>query len=82
VLTASVRKIGDGDTLDVRLEGCTVRVRSIGVNTPETSHPSKGAELFGKEAKEATQRLLEGQTVRLERDAEQYDRYGRLLAYV
>jgi micrococcal nuclease len=82
VLTASVLKIVDGDTIDVRLEGCTVRVRSIGVNTPETSHPIKGVEPFIKEAKEATRRLVEGQTVRLERDVEQYDRYGRLLAYV
>jgi micrococcal nuclease len=82
VLTASVLKIVDGDTIDVRLEGCTVRVRSIGVNTPETSHPIKGVEPFVKEAKEATRRLVEGQTVRLERDVEQYDRYGRLLAYV
>jgi micrococcal nuclease len=82
VLTASVLKIVDGDTIDVRLEGCTVRVRSIGVNTPETSHPMKGVEPFGKEAKEATRRLVEGQTVRLERDVEQYDRYGLLLAYV
>jgi micrococcal nuclease len=82
VLTASVLKIVDGDTIDVRLEGCTVRVRSIGVNTPETSHPMKGVEPFVKEAKEATRRLVEGQTVRLERDVEPYDRYGRLLAYV
>jgi endonuclease YncB( thermonuclease family) len=60
VLTAPVLKIVDGDTIDVRLEGCTVRVRSIGVHTPETSHPSKGVEPFGKDAKETTQRLLEG----------------------
>jgi micrococcal nuclease len=82
VLTASVLKIVDGDTIDVRLEGCTLRVRSIGVNTPETSHPMKGVEPFVKEAKEATRRLVEGQTVRLERDVEQYDQYGRLLVYV
>jgi endonuclease YncB( thermonuclease family) len=59
VLTASVRKIVDGDTIDVRLEGCTVRVRSIGVNTPETSHPMKGVEPCVKAAQEATRRLVE-----------------------
>ena len=59
MLTAPVLKIGDGDTIDVRLEGSTVRVRSIGVNTPETSHPIKGAEPFGKDAKKGTRRLVE-----------------------
>jgi endonuclease YncB( thermonuclease family) len=59
VLTASVLKIVDGDTIDVWLEGCTVRVRSIGVNTPEMSHPIKGAEPFGKEAKKGTRRMVE-----------------------
>jgi micrococcal nuclease len=82
VLTAPVLTIVDGDTIDVRLEGRTVRVRYIGVNTPETKHPKKGVEPFGKEAAEANRRLVEGKTVRLELDVEKYDRYRRLLAYV
>jgi micrococcal nuclease len=57
VLTAPVLKIVDGDTIDVRLEGRTIPLRYIGVNTPETSHPTTGVEPFGKEAKEANRRL-------------------------
>jgi micrococcal nuclease len=77
-----VLTVVDGDTIDVRLEGRTVRVRYIGINTPETKHPKKGVEPFGKEAKEANRRLVNGKTVRLELDVEKWDRYRRLLAYV
>jgi micrococcal nuclease len=81
-LTAPVLTIVDGDTIDVQLEGRTVRVRYIGVNTPGTKHPRKGIEPFGKEAKEANRHLVEGKTVRLALDVEKWDRYRRLLAYV
>jgi endonuclease YncB( thermonuclease family) len=54
VMTTPVLTIVDGDIIDVRLDERKVRVRYIGINTPETSHPTKGVEPFGKEAKEAT----------------------------
>jgi micrococcal nuclease len=57
-------------------------VRYIGINTPETKHPRKGVEPFGKEASAANRQLVEGQTVRLELDVQPWDRYQRLLAYV
>jgi micrococcal nuclease len=57
-------------------------VWSIGVYTADTSHPTKGVEPFGKDAKEANRRLVAGKTVRLERDVKKYDQYRRLLAYV
>ena len=34
-------KVIDGDTVDIALAGRTERVRLIGVNTPETKHPTK-----------------------------------------
>jgi micrococcal nuclease len=77
-----VAHVVDGDTIDVELNGRTVRVRYIGVNTPETTHPTKGQEPCGPEAAEANRTLVEGQTVRLELDVQQRDRYQRLLAYV
>ncbi len=58
------------------------KVRYIGINTPETKHPTKGVEHFGKEASEANRKLVDGKTINLEFDVEQRDRYGRLLAYV
>jgi len=74
----TVRRVVDGDTLV--LEGGE-RVRLIGVDTPETVHPQKPVERFGKQASAFTRRLLEGRRVRLEFD-QQRDRYGRTVAYV
>ena len=74
-----VKRVIDGDTIVL---SDNQRVRYIGINTPETKHPSKAAELFGREAYKFNKKLVEGKKVRLEFDAEKYDRYDRLLAYV
>jgi endonuclease YncB( thermonuclease family) len=57
-------------------------VRLIGVDTPETSHPTYGEQPYGQQAKEFTTSRLEGERVALEFDVERVDPYGRLLAYV
>ena len=62
--------------------GGWAKIPYIGINTPETKHPTKGREPCGPEASAANRRLVEGQTVRLELDVQPYDRYQRLLAYV
>ena len=73
----------DGDTVDVEIDGRTERVRLIGVNTPETKHPTKPIECFGPEASAyMTQLLPKGTDVRIERDTEARDRYGRMLLYL
>jgi endonuclease YncB( thermonuclease family) len=77
-----VLKVIDGDTIDVEVGGDIERVRLIGVDTPETVHPFKPLEKFGKEASEFTRRKLEGKEVRLEYDLVKRGKYGRLLAYV
>lgn len=79
-----VIKVVDGDTIDVYDNGSTIRVRLIGVNTPETVHPEKAVECFGKEASTYTTKKLLGKNVQLETDSSQdkYDTYSRLLAYV
>jgi micrococcal nuclease len=61
----TVERVIDGDTL-VMENG--ERVRLIGVDTPETKHPNKPVEHFGKEAAAFTRRLVEGKRVRLEFD--------------
>jgi micrococcal nuclease len=81
-LTARVTQIVDGDTIEGDLQGRRERVRYIGVDTPETKLPSRGVEPYGPEATKANRQLVEGQTVRLEFDVQQRDKYGRLLAYV
>lgn len=73
----------DGDTVVVRVGGREEPVRLIGIDTPESVARDRPVECFGPEAKQRTAELLpEGTAVRLERDLEARDRYGRLLAYV
>ena len=80
---AVIDHVVDGDTVDVRIAGRTERVRLIGINTPETKDPRRPVECYGPEASALTTLLLPAGTgVRLERDAEARDDYGRLLAYV
>jgi micrococcal nuclease len=74
-----VKKVIDGDTL---LLTNREKVRLIGVDTPETKHPQKPVQRFGKEAYLFTKRMVEGKKVRLEFDWQKKDKYGRLLAYV
>lgn len=79
----TVAEVIDGDTITVALQGAQETVRLIGVDTPETKHPTKPVECFGPEASAFTRRLVPpGTAVRLERDAEARDHFGRLLAYV
>lgn len=80
--TVPVVGVADGDTITVEIGGKKETVRLIGVDTPETVHPSKPVEPYGPEASAYTKRRLSGQQVRLEFDVEERDHYGRLLAYV
>jgi micrococcal nuclease len=80
---AVVAQVVDGDTIDVSIAGREERVRLIGIDTPETKIPDEPPECWGPEASELTETLLPvGARVRLERDVEPRDDYGRLLAYV
>lgn len=79
-IQVQVTEVVDGDTIRVRLpDGGTTRVRFIGVDTPENTTE---VEPYGAEASAYTARELAGRTLYLETDAEEYDRYGRLLAHV
>jgi micrococcal nuclease len=73
----------DGDTIVVELPGGgRDTVRLLGVDTPETHHPTKPVGCYGPEAAAFTERRLAGRVVTLERDVEPRDLYGRRLAYV
>lgn len=81
--TGVVSKNVDGDTVRVAIGGEDESVRLIGIDTPETRGRNGLIECFGKEASKHTAKLIPvGTVVRLVRDAEARDRYGRLLAYV
>jgi micrococcal nuclease len=88
MLRAEVVDHVDGDTVRVRIPnppaglGAVETIRLIGVDTPETVHPSRPVEFFGKEASGFTRDRLLDQTVYLAFDWDLRDRYGRLLAYI
>jgi len=85
---ATVVYVDDGDTIDVRIGDHVERVRYIGVDAPEIGHEARGGRPArrggpgGVAATRVNATLVAGHTVRLELDAEERDRYGRLLAYV
>ena len=66
---AQVDRVIDGDTIRVRLDGARFTVRLTGVDTPETTHPTRGVEPYGPEAAAYTTARLTGAD-------------GRLLRYV
>ena len=79
---AEVLRVVDGDTLLVRLNGRSVRVRYIGIDAPESVRPDSPVESMGPEAAQANKELVDGRRVLLERDVSDTDRHGRLLRYV
>ncbi len=80
----TVTKVVDGDTIQVRRGEVSETVRLLGIDTPETVHPSKPVACYGREASARLQVLVEGSAVLLEYDDSQgmRDKYGRMLAYV
>lgn len=80
---ARVDYVIDGDTVDVVIAGQDERVRLIGIDTPESVSRSVPVQCYGKEASDALTGLLPpGTELRIERDAEARDRFGRLLLYL
>jgi len=84
-IPAVVVSVSDGDTIKVDMGGQVETVRLLGVDTPETVHPSKPVECYGPEASAFTKsQMAIGGTVYVELDelTGERDRYGRLLAHV
>jgi micrococcal nuclease len=78
-----VAQVVDGDTIDLDFGRRRERVRLLGVDAPESVHPTVPVQCFGAEASAALGELLpSGSVVRVERDVEARDRYDRLLLYV
>ena len=88
LMPAYVFKVVDGDTIVVSIdnppEGIKQKekVRFLGVDTPESVHPKKPVEHFGKEAALMTKAILFEKQVYLAFDWNIRDKYGRLLAYI
>lgn len=81
--TALVVEVIDGDTVTLDVGGHTETVRLVGIDTPETVHPTKPVECFGPQASAFLTRVLPpGSQVRIQRDTQARDSYGRLLLYL
>ena len=86
----TLERVVDGDTIIVNIENESVSVRLIGVNTPESVASDEYLQQSGKEntaegeaASEYTKALLSDKdTVYLQSDVSDTDKYGRLLRYV
>lgn len=75
----------DGDTAKFQMNGETVTVRFLGIDTPESVHPTKEVEAFGIEASNFTkEKLQSANKIELEFDekAGKTDKYNRYLAWV
>lgn len=82
---AQVVHVVDGDTADIRLDsGEQLRVRILGIDTPETVKPDTPVQCWGPEASEWARSVLDGAWVTAVSDpvAGDLDRYGRALRYL
>lgn len=74
----------DGDTAKFKIDGEQITVRFLGIDTPETVHPTKGEEEYGKEASNYTKERLQNAN-KIELEYEQTalkDKYERDLAWI
>ncbi len=82
----TLEKCVDGDTANFKTSSGTVyKTRFLAVDTPETVHPTKGVEPYGKEASDYTcETLTNAKEIKLEYDdnSDREDKYGRTLAWV
>ena len=78
-------KCVDGDTIKVKVKNKEATVRMLAVDTPESVHPKKKVEYYGKDASDYTCNLItNAKKIELEYDSnsDKYDKYERLLAWV
>ncbi|HEX4824575.1 MAG TPA: thermonuclease family protein [Candidatus Polarisedimenticolaceae bacterium] len=79
-----VVSVHDGDTITVKTDGRTEKVRLVGIDTPELDDERDAYRDEAVAAREFVRLRLKGKSISLERDGHQGDRddYGRLLRYV
>ena len=70
-------RVIDGDTIEIKDDtGKTFKVRYIGIDTPENG------DNYFEEAKEANEKLVLNETIKMYKDVSETDKYGRLLRYI
>lgn len=79
---AEVTRVIDGDTIEVKMDGRTYRVRYIGMDTPEMDDSRADVRAMAKAAKEYNGELVAEKTVLMVKDTSETDQYDRLLRYI
>lgn len=77
----AIKSVSDGDTIVL---GDDTKVRFIGIDTPETVHPSKPIQFCGPEASGWTKKVFKGEEkvcLIYDKKSDKRDTYGRRLAY-
>ncbi|MBQ6840681.1 MAG: thermonuclease family protein [Bacilli bacterium] len=74
----------DGDTAVFKISQEEVKFRFLAIDTPETVHPTKEVEAYGKNASEYTcNKLSEAKEIIVEyENSNKTDKYGRSLAWI
>ena len=80
--TYKVRRVVDGDTVEIQYKGKVTSVQLIGVDAPETVHRDKPIEPYGEEATNFMNELLLDESVYIRFEKNKRDQYDRLLGYV
>lgn len=71
--TGEVVAVVDGDTIDVATDAGSVRVRLIGIDTPEIGRGGAVDECYAQEARDFLNDLVYGRSVQLQADPTQAD---------
>ncbi len=75
----------DGDTIKAKIDGEISTIRFLAIDTPETVHPKKKAEPYGKEASEYTcSKVKSAKKLEIEYDpgSNKQDKYKRMLGWI
>lgn len=84
-IEVQLKKCVDGDTARFIYKNEEIKARFLAIDTPESVHPTKESEPFGKEASEYTcQKLTNANKIVLEYDpkSDKTDKYDRHLVWV
>lgn len=83
--TVSFYECVDGDTAKLKLNNQIIKVRFLAIDTPETKHPTKKEEPYGKEASDFTCKQLKSAkkiTIEYDSNSDKYDKYDRHLVWI
>ncbi len=82
-VTATFVNCVDGDTAVFNINGENLKFRFLAIDTPETVHPTKKEEAFGKNASEYTcNKIKNGKKIEIEYEDEKLDKYNRNLGWI